>query len=911
VLQSTIGQTIDSILIQTDWSDTTKNETIEDFLDNYYEGIDFEYMETDYFYGQVIPYSNIARYSGDSLDSVVTKESFRQIYFEMYNSQTTNHSMIEIHDLEEQLKQYVIENKEIPMVVLDLNFEELDLTAFDNGLLEMLTVGEGIKTTGNGSPFVKKHVFVSFPYWGNVDEDLPVVFVEDFFVSNNPDWELDFQSLELITNGKNSTLETIYKSDLGVISNVKSNTNNASFTYTKNLKAVFSCSIDDPEEVVNFFGDCDLGIWYGCRHDVTGGIRNPVLIVEGFDPSNNRHLTCSDIIADDDISKDVTANYTVADILENHLYNVANDLDLADKLRANGYDVIIIDFEDGTGEMTNNAMVVVDVINWVNANKVADGEIVIIGPSMGGVLARYALAYMEENNMEHQTKLFLSFDAPQQGANVCLGLQHIGNFALNTGNFYSLGQIEALQNFRNEILGAFATKQLLKYHESAHDNFNLKANPNGMHLTFYDAMRNLNPPHNGYPAKCRNIAIANGSASGTNASSIQNGENLLTTFRETFPIPYVGSFRIYLRYNALPSHTFKSIAQGVMGYRPFLPLVPFTPPVPSPIVLPLNIHSTIVDNTDPLDNLPAGTQIFHMGLNGVLTTPNWLISNIVLKNDQNVDAFIHVNSALDIKGNPSLKYDIASTFGASNGNPQRANSYLFLDDVVTPFDEIYINNSNDPHVIGSLAGDPNSGDWAFGELAPEELKLQNKTVAYDTRHEANISIDAGHNVTSQILPGDYKLSANTHTDFVAGESINFKPGFDSNVGSMHAYIDRSPCYGKSMADNTSGSDQESSSANIGSVDLFELITRDNVKEITLYPNPTKSIFTIESKGRNGDDETKITNVEISNLQGQVVQVINRNAYKLNVDVVSWEKGIYLCKITLQNGEVKTERIIVQ
>ena len=39
----------------------------------------------------------------------------------------------------------------------------------------------------------------------------------------------------------------------------------------------------------------------------------------------------------------------------------------------------------------------------------------VIGYSMGGLIARYALAYMEEQGIAHETRLYVSYDAPQKG----------------------------------------------------------------------------------------------------------------------------------------------------------------------------------------------------------------------------------------------------------------------------------------------------------------------------------------------------------------------------------------------------------------------------------------------------------------------------------------------------------------
>src|SRR5690606_10315673 len=100
---------------------------------------------------------------------------------------------------------------------------------------------------------------------------------------------------------------------------------------------------------------------------------------------------------------------------------------------------------------------------------------VLIGHSMGGVIGRYALRYMEtpayitwsgayKPERMHNTRLFISLDAPHQGANIPLALQH--SYGLLTNNIPNLMGYNAkflLKKF-NLFLDGTAAKQLLIYH---------------------------------------------------------------------------------------------------------------------------------------------------------------------------------------------------------------------------------------------------------------------------------------------------------------------------------------------------------------------------------------------------------------------------------------------------------------
>ena len=71
------------------------------------------------------------------------------------------------------------------------------------------------------------------------------------------------------------------------------------------------------------------------------------------------------------------------------------------------------------------------MLRYINSIKQGNEPNVVIGPSMGGLITRYALAYMEQQlantgdnaKWNHETRLWVSFDAPHQGANIPFGVQ--------------------------------------------------------------------------------------------------------------------------------------------------------------------------------------------------------------------------------------------------------------------------------------------------------------------------------------------------------------------------------------------------------------------------------------------------------------------------------------------------------
>ncbi|MBT8324985.1 MAG: T9SS type A sorting domain-containing protein [Winogradskyella sp.] len=235
----------------------------------------------------------------------------------------------------------------------------------------------------------------------------------------------------------------------------------------------------------------------------------PIIMVDGFDPGDTRTIE--------------------------GLYDLLNYegstgiLNLADLVLADGYDLVVLNFpvytriEDGLSVdggadfMERNAMLLVDLLNIVNATKTGNEQNIIIGPSMGGIISRYALNYMEANNLEHDTRLWISFDAPHHGANVPIGLQHQLNYLAFSPDINAI----ELQPLINGLLKSSAARQLLVDHFEAHllagsdiefDPLKTLPEPHPYRTLFQSNINSFNT--SGFPENVRKISIINGSGEG-------------------------------------------------------------------------------------------------------------------------------------------------------------------------------------------------------------------------------------------------------------------------------------------------------------------------------------------------------------------------------------------------------------
>lgn len=300
-------------------------------------------------------------------------------------------------------------------------------------------------------------------------------------------------------------------------------------------------------ETAAFLGQGEYEIFM----DTTDGILDkPIFLLDGFDPGDSRNTSA------------------VYQLLG---YGTTGQ-NLGDIVRAQGYDVIVLNFptytrtgtttvvDGGVDYIQRNAMILVELINQINAQKVGTAQNVVIGPSMGGLISRYALRYMEQNNLNHDTRLYLSFDSPHLGANVPIGFQHLFNYM----GFGPIGDV-TMQALVNGMLKSPASREMLIDHFEGHLNSTLTSPSNTYEFlatpasallptgcpNYRTAFQNeLNTM--GFPTTTRNISIANGAGNGT-----MTGTPGMVAMNHTFNI--TSTQRAIIKLNFTPSITQNSI----------------------------------------------------------------------------------------------------------------------------------------------------------------------------------------------------------------------------------------------------------------------------------------------------------------------------------------------------------------
>lgn len=247
-------------------------------------------------------------------------------------------------------------------------------------------------------------------------------------------------------------------------------------------------------------------------------IRKPFIFVEGFD---SWRITSPD---NPDANRSFEKFITTSDF---GLIPIQSGKTLSDLLESNGYDLIYIDFEDGTDYIQRNAYLVQNVIEWVNSVKQPYNGVrqqnVVVGASMGGLVGKYALKDMENRGINHEARLFCAFDSPHQGANVPLAIQaaasHLASVGIGFGlpgiyfspGSFTLGNLKPKIGRLSILFTTPAVKQMAKYRVyDLPGDFGFMYD-NSTHDQFMSEYSGL-----GYPVNSRNIFISNGSECGVN-----------------------------------------------------------------------------------------------------------------------------------------------------------------------------------------------------------------------------------------------------------------------------------------------------------------------------------------------------------------------------------------------------------
>jgi len=327
--------------------------------------------------------------------------------------------------------------------------------------------------------------------------------------------------------------------------------------------------------------------------DGHSAIVDPVVVVEGFD-------------LDDSMGWD-------------RLYELLNQENLLEDLRAAGLDAVVLDFDAATEPIQRNGLVVAELLQQVAATIDPAADVFLVGASMGGLCARYALLWMESQAIDPRVRTLLSFDVPHAGADIPLGLQYWLDFFADQSPdaAYLLGRLDTP-----------AARQMLLYHHTS------PPGPTGLPDAARGALLADLAALGDWPAGARRIAIANGSGAGS-TQGFAPAEQVIRYEYRSFLVDIDGNVW------AVPDGTSAQIFRGEIDF----------------ILLPAEQMFVTVSGTAPWDGAPGGNRdsMFQMDTTAVP------YGDIVSLHDRH--CFIPVVSALalpttdpffDVEGTPDV-----------------------------------------------------------------------------------------------------------------------------------------------------------------------------------------------------------------------------------------------------------------
>lgn len=476
-------------------------------------------------------------------------------------------------------------------------------------------------------------------------------------------------------------------------------------------------------------------VWYS-RKGTERTLNKPFIIVEGYDasevaPSLKKPLNYRELL---NLIRNQPSGYDF----------IGNLDDIA------GYDLVFLDFNNGTDNLQRNAALFKEVLAWVNQTKAGNPNPepnVVLGLSMGGMITRYALADLTKQNIATGTRLLISHDSPHQGANTPLGLQYMTRFLASRGGIggFLLNELDVVKQ-GNDLLDEPATEQLLIYKATGPTTYtaNTFLNTTYRNMITFTA----SDPQPAY----RFIAIASGSECGVPLFAA--GEDIVNVNGATFAglpfFPYAaGEIRLSARIKSLPASGQSTNIAHLEIKRTislFFGLINRTKILES-----FDVFSP--SGALPWDGAPGGTVDVakKLGDNNSrnLIVPLGLSVTAASITVQEKVSFVPITSALDITTVNAESLTAKYVGGISPGNPSRAENFKAQEqytDVNQPL------QYNKDHRFFTAK----NAEWLFNEMqgiTPNNLNCSNNC-QLDFTMIANQTLCTNHTYSiSPVIPG--------------------------------------------------------------------------------------------------------------------------------------------------------------
>lgn len=597
-------------------------------------------VETGFLYDLSSQLSGIENFDGSINSPLLRHATWNQIYFELSKSNLTQMEFASLSAMHREAKIFV-RNSIIPLGLLYFRYNALaekpEKTRIKNGVLDIsemqMNTGETFAATAfRDETFNGSHLVFSLPeefIFSNQNQSISKIFI---------DFE-DGSGWRQVTPG--DKLSVKYNSTGKKTIQIKAVLIDQRELYSKFNLVVKRLETPAPtatwlvESDIAYNGVTTTGDAYVLLSDQNTKLTRPVIVCEGID-------------FDDSYTWET-------------LYELFNQQNMLEDMRAQGYDLVVLNFHSPLTYIQSNGYLFAKLVQMVNDSISYASKVSVVGPSMGGMVTRFALTYMEANNIDHNCNLWISFEAPHQGANIPLGLQYAVFF---------FRDLDANVQMLLDILNEPAPRQMLAYHYT--DPPTSPAGNDALFDTFQNELGNMGS----YPENLRKIAISNGRGDAV-GQPYNAGDQAIEFEYNSFIVDILGNM-----------WTVKDNASGLVFQGLIDPLIGATSQLNANIFSP-----------KPYDNAPGGMRSSFAEM-GEIELP---FGELVVLLDNH--AYIPTVSGLDIDTD-DLFYNVA-------GDP------LIMKK--TPFDSIYWANDNYDHIYIS----PETAQHIIAEIENVQTQTQN------------------------------------------------------------------------------------------------------------------------------------------------------------------------------------------
>lgn len=799
-------------------------------LDPVYEQLNPERISTGILHNKVISFAPLRLYDGRQQAEPLSAEAWRQIYHELKNAAVRDINLAPVSEIRHKTSQ-LLRQSIIPLAILNKTYNTMRPDAVERGAIDQTgrRFSDGVNV--HLAAYQEKRVFAVSPLKSQLFGRQQTFRLLDF--SGNQ----AVQVLELAVDFSDGagfrkirpdeTIKVVFPTAGRFVITTRLSDGASSLLSSAEIEirehsplktgsTVPDIIRENQMATIPYLGKAAGYDAYVFLGDGNREITRPVLVVEGFDLENN--------------------------IGWQEIFDRLSVENVAPQLIADGYDLVIMNFADATDYIQRNAFALSHLIEWVKEEKPSTEPIIIAGVSMGGLVARYALSWMEDQDLQHDTQLLLSFDAPQQGANIPLGLQY-------WVWFFSAYNEKA--DLYREIVNSPGAKQMLVTH------YNFFPNTSTLRSDLFAELSALGE----YPDHwmLRKVAMASGSGAGIDGRQIGNsgsfmnpGSRLIEWRHRSFLVDVDGD--VWAVPDISPQ---QQIFEGLVN-----------------ILGPQNEEIDIfVSGTTSYDNAPGGWSNTNQQIADEEPEIEVLGQNVKLGDIQTSfpnHGFIYFASALDLRDTNGEPLDV---FYDAEDDPELLSK--------SPFDSLYFpsGTTNQSHLMIDVA----NASFLLNQInyLPTQLTIESDTI---TVPQPTVK-------ARQLLQtvGDVQVSEGADIAFASGNSILLKPGFSVEPGALFRATADASLGGKaqvrkSIVRKSAVSTLTKAAAPLAKIDA---VVSEAPSQFTLrqnYPNPFNPQTTIEFDLPVASEVT----LQIYDILGRHVKTHNRASLPMGTHEFVWD-----------------------